>query len=73
MLKVQLEQIAYAQGFAQARLEEAIPLASELPELQQKLQDTLEAFKILSQGYDRVRKENAAFEIKITMIRGALA
>jgi len=72
MNDLKLQQIAYAQGYAEGRLEEAIPLASELPELQHKLEETLKAFKILSDGFDAVRRENKRYETTLLMIRGAV-
>lgn len=72
MDNLKLSQIAYAQGYVEGRLEEAIPLASELPELQHKLEEALKAFKILSDGFDNVRRQNQRLETTIMMIRGAV-
>jgi len=80
MNKLQLEQIAYAQGFAEERLKEAISMTEALvsiePEvaaLLDKLAKTQSALSILSKGYDNVRRENADFERKLMMVRGAIA
>ena len=82
MKQIQLEQIAYAQGFAEFNLKQAIEHISGLPYVAEQtadlqaisaeLQKAWSALGILSKGYDAVRKENADFERRMMLVRGAL-
>ena len=71
MTNLKLSQIAYSQGWVEGRLDEAIAEAATLPELQAKLIEIKKAFKIVSDGFDTVRRENMKHETTLLMIRGA--
>ena len=76
MTNEKLEQIAYAAGWVEGRLEEdlnAVKAATEPDEAEIKhRQEMLDAFMIVSNALDALRRENADYEIKLMMVRGAI-
>lgn len=76
MNQEKLKQIAFAAGWVEGRLQEdleAVTGAEEKDEEEIKhRKEMLEAFMILSNGFDDLRRQNADYEIKLMMVRGAI-
>ena len=70
MNNLKLEQIAYSQGWVEGRLEGLLHNAE--PDEKEEFKTLYEAFKIVSDGFDEVRRENQKFERTLLMIRGAV-
>ena len=71
MNNLKLEQIAYAQGWIEGHLESMLAAATT-EEQQRDMEELIKTFKILSDGFDDVRRENQKFERTLMMVRGAV-
>lgn len=62
-----LELIAYSQGWVEGRLEEDVA-AVEGPEEKKHRQEMLDAFLIVSNGFDELRKENTTLCSQVAQV-----
>ncbi len=71
-----LKQIAYAQGWIEGRLEEDLATVQDAdpqdPEEIKHRQEMLDAFMLVSNALDTLRRQNSDYETKLMLIRGAL-
>jgi hypothetical protein len=76
MTNEKLAQIAYAQGWIEGRLEDDLSAVQSVEEPDEDevrhRQEMLDAFMLVSNALDTLRRENANYEIKLTMVRGAI-
>jgi len=72
MDKLKLDQIAFAQGWLASHFHAAIETTQEGTPERSTAEETLKAFVILSDGYDKVRRDNLNHERRMMLIRGAL-
>lgn len=71
MTEEKLKQIAFTCGWIEGRLQEDLDAVEE-PEEKRHRQEMLDAFMIVSNAFDELRRQNADNEIKLTMLRLAL-
>ena len=71
MTEEKLKQIAFACGWIEGRLQEDLDAVEE-PEEKKHRQEMLDAFMIVSNAFDELRRQNAEYEIKLMMVRGAV-
>ena len=76
MTEEKLKQIAYAAGWVEGRLQEdldSVKGEEEPDEAEIKhRQELFDAFMIVSNAFDELRRQNADYEIKLLMVRGAV-
>lgn len=71
MTNLKLEQIAYAQGWLENHLESVLGTATT-EEARKEAEEVLKTFKLFSDGFDTVRRENQKFERTLMLVRGAV-
>jgi hypothetical protein len=76
MTNEKLQQIAYAQGWVEGRLQEDLEgvQSAEQPDAEEIKHRTemLEAFMLVSNALDTLRRQNADYERKLMMVKGAI-
>ena len=76
MTEEKLEQIIYAAGWVEGRLEEDLAATKsaepqDLTEIEHR-QQMLDAYLLVSNALDTLRRQNSDYETKLMLIRGAL-
>ena len=71
MTNEKLESIAYAQGWVEEHLQTYLGLAKNEDEKKYR-QELYDAFMIVSEGFDGLRREHSQIEIKLQLVRNAL-
>lgn len=76
MTDEKLKEIAFTQGWLEGRLQEDLETVKNAEELDKAeidhRQEMFDAFMIVSNALDNLRRENHDLEIKIFMVRGAV-
>jgi len=74
MTNLKLEQIAYAQGWVESHIEGLVASATQVGDEQilKETEELLRTFKLFSDGFDEVRRENQRMERTLMMVRGAI-
>lgn len=62
-----IEIIAYAQGWLEGRLEEDVAAVEDEVEKRHR-QEMLQAFLVVSNGFDELRKENVALSAQVAQV-----
>ena len=71
MTEEKLKQIAYAQGWIEGRLEEDVQNVEDDEEKKHR-QEMLDAYLLVSNALDLLRRQNSEYETKLWLIRSAL-
>ncbi len=76
MTEEKLKQISYAAGWVEGRLEEDLATVQgadpQDPEEVKHRQEMLDAYLLVSNALDTLRRQNSDYETKLMLIRGAL-